>query len=86
MLGGAAFCGFFALLLLSFAAAWGLAEGIPTWLAFLAVGLLYGVIAALLVVVGKRKLGTVGPPRQTVETLKADVEVAKSAWARGAGS
>ncbi len=83
---GTAVAGFFALLLLSFAAAWGLAEGIPTWLSFLAVGLLYGAIAGLLLTVGKRKLATIGPPKQTVETLKADVEAAKSSWARGAGT
>jgi uncharacterized membrane protein YqjE len=86
MLAGTAVMGFFAFLLLSFAAAWGLAEGIPTWLGFLAVGLLYGAIAGLLLTVGKRKLATVRPPKQTVETLKADVEVAKASWARGANT
>jgi uncharacterized membrane protein YqjE len=85
MLAGTAVMGFFALLLLSFAAAWGLAEGIPTWLAFLAVGLIYGVVAGLLLLVGKKKLETVNPvPRQTVETLREDVEVAKSSLSRGA--
>jgi uncharacterized membrane protein YqjE len=86
LLGGTAVTGFFSLLLLSFAAAWGLAEGIPTWLGFLAVGLLYGAIAALLLVVGKRKLASVEPPKQTVQTLKQDVQVAKTAWTRGAQS
>jgi len=85
MMAGTAVMGFFALLLLSFAAAWGLAEGIPTWLAFLAVGLIYGVIAGLLLLAGKKKLETVNPvPRQTVETLREDVEVAKSSLSRGA--
>jgi len=86
MLGGTAVCGLMALLLISFAAAWGLAEGVPTWLAFLAIGLLYGAIAGLLLVVGKKKLSTIGPPRQTVQTLKADVEAAKAGWARGANA
>lgn len=85
MFAATAVMGFFALLLLSFAAAWGLAEGIPTWLAFLAVGLLYGAVAGLLLVVGKRKLDTVNPvPRRTVETLREDVEVAKTSLSRGA--
>ena len=85
MMAGTAVTGFLALLLLSFAAAWGLAEGVPTWLGFLAVGLLYGVIAALLLVVGKRKFQTVNPvPRQTVETIREDVEVAKTSLSRGA--
>ncbi len=85
MLGGTAVVGFVALLLLSFAAAWGLAEAIPVGLAFLAVGLLYGAIAGLLLVVGKKKLAEVKPvPEQAVQTIKQDVEVAKDAWSRGA--
>jgi formate/nitrite transporter FocA (FNT family) len=84
MLAGTAVAGFFALLLLSFAAAWGLAEGIPTGLAFLAIGLLYGVVALLLLVVGKKRLATVKPvPEQTMQTLKEDVEVAKTSLSRG---
>ncbi|MFN2504642.1 MAG: phage holin family protein [Acidimicrobiales bacterium] len=79
--------GFFALLLLSFAVALGLAEGIPTWLAFLAVGLLYAAVAGLLLVAGKKKLAAVKPvPRQTVETLREDVEVAKNSLSRGAST
>jgi hypothetical protein len=77
--------GFVALLLVSWAAAWGLAEGIPTWLAFLALGVLYGAIAGLLALTGKNKLQSVNPvPRQAVQTLKEDVETAKSSLSRGA--
>jgi len=86
ILAGTGVTGFFALLLLSFAAVWGLAEGVPTWLSFLAVGLIYAAIAGLLLTVGKRKLGSVRAPKQTVDTLKADVEVAKASWARGASA
>ena len=75
---------YLALVLLAFAAAWGLAEAIPTGVAFLAVGLLFGVIGALLLVVGKNRLATVRPvPRQTVATLREDVDVAKASVARG---
>ena len=85
MMAAAGVIGFVALLLVSWAAAWGLAEGIPTWLAFLAMGLLYGAIAGLLALTGKKKLQTVNPvPRQTVQTLKEDVETAKSSLSRGA--
>jgi len=49
---GMGLLGFMSFLLVSFAAAWGLAEGIPTGLAFLAVGLLYGAIGGLLFVRG----------------------------------
>jgi uncharacterized membrane protein YqjE len=85
MLTVAGVVGFLAIVLLSFAAAWGLAEGVPTWLGFLAVGLLYGAIAGLLLVVGKKKLATVKPvPKQAVDTLREDVEVAKTSLSRGA--
>lgn len=85
MLAAAGVIGFVALLLVSWAAAWGVAEGTPTWLAFLAIGLLYGAIAGLLALTGKKKLQTVNPvPRQAVQTLKEDVETAKSSLSRGA--
>lgn len=84
MLAGTAVAGFVALLLVAFAAAWGLAEAVPTGLAFLAVGLLFAVIAGLLLVAGKRKLATVRPvPEQTVRTIREDVEVAKTSLTRG---
>ncbi len=77
--------GFVALLLVSFAAAWGLAEVIATGLAFLVVGVLYLVVAVPLLLAGKKKLEMVKPvPRQTVETLKEDAETAKVSWSRGA--
>ena len=84
MLAGTAVAGFVALLLLAFAAAWGLAETVPEGVAFLAVGLLFLVIAGLLLVVGKKKLSTVRPvPQQTVRTIREDVEVAKTSLTRG---
>jgi hypothetical protein len=76
--------GFVALLLLSFAAAWGLAEVIATGWAFLVVGVLYLLVAVAVLLAGKKKLATVKPPRQTVETLRQDAEVAKASWTRGA--
>ena len=77
--------GFFAALLLSFAAAWGLAEAIPPGLAFLAVGLLYAVVGGLMLTAGRKKLSSVKPvPEQTIKTLRKDVEVAKGSLSRGA--
>ena len=79
MLGGGAFAGYFALLFISFALAWLLDEWMHTALAFLIVGLLYGVVAAVLVVRGRARLQNVNPvPQQTVETLKEDVQWAKA--------
>lgn len=85
MLGAAGVAGFFAALLLSFAAAWGLAEAVPTGLAFLAVGLLFAVIGGLLFTQGRKKLASFKPvPEQTIKTLRQDVEVAKESLSRGA--
>ena len=74
MLGGAAAAGYLALVLLAFAAAWGLAEVIEPGWAFLVVG----AVAAVLAVTGRNRLREVSPvPDQTVETLKEDAR-----WAR----
>ena len=64
--------------LLSFAAAWGLAEVLPTGVAFLIIGGAYGLVALALVGLGRQHLKAVKPvPEQTVETLKED-----AAWAK----
>jgi uncharacterized membrane protein YqjE len=79
MLGGGAVCGYFALLLLSFALAWGLNDLLDsTWLGFLLVGLVYAVAAAVLALQGKKRLSDVQPvPEQTKETIQEDVQWAK---------
>ena len=85
MLGAAAVVGFLTLILLAFAAAWGLSEVVPEGVAFLIVGLVFGLVAAVLASAGKKKIASVNPmPDQTVQTLKADVQVAKDSFARGA--
>jgi hypothetical protein len=79
MLGGAAIAALFALLLLAFAAAWGLSEIVPEGVAFLILGLVFGALAAGLFIVGKAQLRLVHPvPDETVETLKEDVQWAKA--------
>lgn len=77
MLGGAAIAGYLTLLFLSFAAAWLLDEVMHTALAFLLVGALWGVAAAVLGLKGKQQLGETEPLPNTVASLKEDVE-----WAR----
>jgi hypothetical protein len=85
MLGAAAVVGFLTLILLSFAAAWGLAEVVPAGVAFLIVGVVFAVLAAVLASAGKKKMAAVNPvPKQAVQTLQADVAVAKESFARGA--
>ena len=84
MLGAAAVVGFLTLILLAFAAAWGLSEVVPEGVAFLIVGLVFGLVAAILASAGKKKIASVKPmPDQTVQTLKADVQVAKDSFSRG---
>jgi uncharacterized membrane protein YqjE len=85
MLGAAAVIGFLTLILLAFAAAWGLAAALPNGVAFLIVAVVFGIVAAVLASVGKKRIASVKPvPDQTVQTLKADVQVAKDSFARGA--
>lgn len=74
-LGGAAVAGLMALILLSFALAWGLAEIMPEGFAFLIVGALYAIAALVLFTTGRKKMQQVNPvPEQTVETLKEDAQ------------
>jgi len=85
MLGAAAVIGVIDLILFSFAAAWGLAAVMPTGLAFLIVGVVFAIVAGVLAMAGKKRIATINPvPNQTVQTLKADVQVAKDSFARGA--
>lgn len=71
-------------ILVSFAAAWGLAEVMPAGLAFLIVGVLYAIVAGILFAQARRRLRQVRPvPVQTVKTLKDDVDVARSSVSRG---
>jgi len=79
MMSGAGVAGLFALLLFSFAAAWGLAEPLTRWVAFLVVGGVWLLIAAVLFLVGRRQLASAKPfpPQKTVETLKEDAQWAK---------
>ncbi|MDQ1704498.1 MAG: hypothetical protein QOF18_864 [Frankiaceae bacterium] len=79
LLGGAGFIGFFAMLLLSVAAALGLAAGTdwPVWAGFLIVGGAYAGGAGLFAVLGLGKVVKVGPPQRTIRTVKDDL-----AWAK----
>ena len=73
-MGGAAVGGYFVLLMLSFAAAYGLAEVMATGFAFLIVGLFYVAVAGTAFLLGRKKLATVTlVPKKTVRTLKEDL-------------
>jgi Putative Actinobacterial Holin-X, holin superfamily III len=77
--GAGAVLGYLAVVLLAFAAAWGLAAVMPTGVAFLIVGAVLGIGAALAFLAGRKRLEHFHPvPQETVETLKEDVEWAKT--------
>ena len=70
---------YLALMFASFALAWLLDDVMPRSVAFLIVAVLHAIVAAVLVVQGRRRLREVSPvPQQTVQTLKEDVEWAKA--------
>ncbi|MGQ0845187.1 MAG: phage holin family protein [Sporichthyaceae bacterium] len=78
MFGGAAFFGLFAFLLLSFAAAYGVAASpLPTWAGFLVVGGVYLLFAAIMALVGLKAVKKMGPPEATVRTAKETVSELK---------
>jgi hypothetical protein len=75
LFGAAGFVGYFALMMLLFAAAWGLAAVVPRGVAFLIVGVILGAIAAVLALRGKAQVQALDPkPEQTIETLKEDAQ------------
>ena len=78
MLGAAGVAGFLAILLLSFAAAWGLAEVMDAGWAFLVVGLVWTAVAAVLAIQGRARIREVHPvPETTKQTVEEDVQWAK---------
>jgi uncharacterized membrane protein YqjE len=79
MLGGAGFAGYLAVLMLSFAVVYGLANKIDAGWAALIVAVVWAIVAGVLYVIGKNKLKTVDPmPRRTVGTLKEDAQWLKN--------
>lgn len=73
MLGGGAVAGVVAALLLSMAAAWGLAELMAPGLAFLIVGVLWAAAAVVLALAGRSQVQKVDPvPQQTMNELEED--------------
>jgi len=79
MLGGAGFAGYLAVVLLSFAVVFGLANVMDPGWAALIVAVVWAVIGAVLYTNGRRKLRTVSPvPQRTVQTLKEDAQWLKN--------
>lgn len=80
LLGGAAVVGLLAAGALTACLILALSEVIPDWLAALVVALVMAAIAAVLALQGRNRIRAATPPvpEQTVETLKEDVEWAKT--------
>jgi uncharacterized membrane protein YqjE len=80
MFGGAGIVGLLALGALTACFILALANAMPDWLAALIVAVIYAAIAGVLALQGKEKVKEAGPPvpEQTVETVKEDVEWAKT--------
>lgn len=76
LLGAGTIVGYLALTLACFAAAWGLSEVMPEGFAFLIVAAIVGIVAGVLVVLGRQRLdeATKDVAPQTMETLKEDAE------------
>jgi hypothetical protein len=78
MLGAAGFAGYLFIVLLSFAAAYGLGSQIGYGWGTLIVAAIWAVIGAVLFVLGRSRLRRVSPkPERTIQTLKEDAQ-----WAR----
>jgi uncharacterized membrane protein YqjE len=79
MFGGAGVVGLLALGALTAAVILLLDKGMDAWLAALIVAAIYGVIAGVLALVGRDRVREGMPPaEQTIETVKEDVQWAKS--------
>ena len=77
--GGAGFAGYFVLVFLSLAMMWALGSKMALgWSALIVAGV-WAVIAAVLAVLGRSKLKRFNPkPERTIETVKEDVQWAKT--------
>lgn len=78
MLAGGAIAGYFAALLALSALAWGLSDAFDSaWAGFLVTAVLVGIVAAVLLAVGRKRMRDVQPLPQTTTTVQEDVQ-----WAR----
>jgi uncharacterized membrane protein YqjE len=79
MLAGAGFAAWMVAIFASVTLMWLLDKAMDLWIAALVVTLLWGVVGAVLFVIGRNQLKQVSPmPEQTVESLKEDKEWLKA--------
>lgn len=77
LLGGAGAMAALGGLFVCIAAAYALNLVVPTWVAFLVVGVVFLLLAGVLGLKGKKSLTKLSPPQHTIETVKDDL-----AWAK----
>ena len=70
MLGGAGYAGHLTVLFLSFAAWWGLGHVIDIAWAAVIVAVVWGIVAAVLFVLGRKEMKAIKGAPETVDTLK----------------
>ena len=80
MFGAAGIIGFLALFTLTAGLVAALATGMDVWVAALIVTVVYAAVAAVIALIGKNRVTEATPvvPEQTVESLKEDVQWAKT--------
>jgi uncharacterized membrane protein YqjE len=85
MFGGAGILALLALMTFTACLVAALATGIDVWLAALIVTVVYGTLAAALALLGKNKVAEATPPvpEQTLESVKEDVQWAKTQMPSG---
>jgi hypothetical protein len=85
MLGGAGIVGFVAFLALTAALIALLSTGMKVWIAALIITAVYAIVAGVLAAIGKNRVTEATPPvpEQTTETLKEDVQWAKTQMPSG---
>ena len=69
---------FYAIGFLLLAGVYALSIVVAAWLAALIVGIAVGVLALILVQQGKKKLASVRPPAETIDSVKENVQWAKN--------
>lgn len=80
LFGGAGVTGLLALIALTLTLIYALGTAMEDWIAALVVTVLWAAVAGVLALTGKKKVQEAGPPvpEQTVETVKEDVQWAKT--------
>jgi len=75
LLGGAGFLGYFALVLASFAGAFGISDGLDlaVWAGFLCMTGFYLLLAGVLALLGIGRMKKLGPPERTQRSVRANL-------------